>query len=92
MEKYVGNVKVNTTTGQLFLDDMEIKYPFQIAMAYESWSTFEYLKDNYTNDDETLWLVARNARELIREVDYPMSENEAIEETCCSMNITLNET
>lgn len=91
MEKYVGDVKVNTTTGKLFLDDMEIKCPFQIAMAYETWCTFEYLTDNYTNDEETLWIVARNVRELMREVDYPMSEDEAIEETCNSMNITLNE-
>lgn len=90
MEKYIGSVKVNVTTGQLFSGNTEIKYPYDIAKAYESLCTFEYLKINYTNDDETLWQVAKETMELIREVDYPLEENEAIEQVCQSLGITLD--
>lgn len=93
MEKYIGSVKINLETGQLFSLSMnkatEIKCPYDIAKAYETLCTFEYLKDNYTNDDDTLWQVARETRELIREIDYPLDENEAIEKVCKSLNITL---
>lgn len=94
MVKRIASVEVNTDTMQIFRNGVEIGCPYDIYVAYQSMCTFEYLKDNYSNDDETLWTLARETREVQSECEAngnPVTENEAIEIACNSLNITLDE-
>lgn len=94
MIKRIASVEINTDTFQIFQNGIEIKLPHDIYSAYETMCTFEYLKDNYANDDETLWNLARETRETQSECEAngsPVTEGEAIEIACNSLNITLEE-
>lgn len=88
------SVEVNTDTMEISQNGNVIRCPYDIYKAYQYMCTFEYLKDNYVNDDETLWQVATETREAQSESEAngnPITEREAIEIACKSLNITLDE-
>lgn len=92
MIKRMGSVEVNTDTMQIFQNGVEVKLPYDVHKAYEVMCTFEYLKDTYINPDDTLWQLAREVREVQSESEAngnPITEGEAIEIACNSLNITL---
>lgn len=94
MIKKFRSVEVNTDTMEISQNGNVIKCPYDIYKAFQYMSTFEYLKDNYTNDDETLWQIATETIEAQKESEcngHPITEGEAIEIACRSLNITLIE-
>lgn len=94
MIKKFRSLEINTDTMQIFQGEKQIECPYDIFKAFEYMCTFEYLKDNYTNDDETLWQVATETREVQSESEAngnPITEGEAIEIACNNLNVTLDE-
>lgn len=92
MIKRIASVEINTDTMQIFQNGTEIKLPYDIYKAYEIMSIFEYLKENYMNNEDTLWQLATEVRVVQSETmanGHPASEGEAIEIACNSLNITL---
>lgn len=81
MIKKITSVSIDTDTMQIFQEDREIKHPWDICKLWRIASIFEYLKDNYSNNEEVLWNISVEARELQDECNdsNPLTELDAIE-------------
>lgn len=89
MIKKFMSVEVDTDSGTIKQNGTLIQEPYDICVVYEFLTTFEYLRDCYSNSDDVLWQVAMETRSI--QAEYQISENEAIEIACDNLNITLEE-
>ena len=83
------NLYINIGTVSMGLDKLR-----QIAENYHSLCAYEYLKENFKNEDEVLWDIALQVYDEQREAEangYPITEGEAIEHICSNMGVILIE-
>lgn len=94
MKKRFGTVELNTETMQMYniKNGVEIICPRDIYKMYQYMCTFEFLQENYENDEEELWTIAVETREMQdKYYDQTISETEAIGMACDKEGITLIE-
>lgn len=94
MVKRVGDVEVNLENSTFSRNGVEIENPHDIFAAYEIFSTFEYLKDNYDMSDDILWDIAAEVRNEMTNAEangHPQTEGETILEVCKNHGIELKE-
>jgi len=83
------DLTVTTENGTYDMDQL-----LEIAKRYHALATYEYLKECYSNNDDTLWTIAVNVYDEQHEAEangHPITEGEAIELITINLNITLEQ-
>lgn len=91
MRRVIHGVEINTDAKTLTFkhqcfDEMDL---YRLQVALKIMGLFRYLRENFINTDEQLYLVACVTRELLLGADGECSDDEAIAMAADSLDIVL---